>query len=134
MAGKSDYLEAEVLKWATGQGNDLGTPAVPYVGLYTVAPSDTGGGTEVSGNGYARVNAAAAFGAPTGTSPTRVANDTAISFPQATGGAWGTVVAFAVFDGAAGDMLYWATLTASKSVGENETARFDIDALALTED
>ena len=28
-----------------------------YVGLYTVAPSDTGGGTEVSGGAYARQTA-----------------------------------------------------------------------------
>jgi hypothetical protein len=48
MAGFSDYLEDKVLDHVFG-GNAYTAPSTLYVALYTVAPSDTGGGTEVSG-------------------------------------------------------------------------------------
>jgi len=134
MAGKSDYMEREVLKLATGQTNALGPATTKWVGLFTTAPTDAGGGTEVSGGSYARVSAAAKFGGPTGSSPTQVTNSSAVEFPQATG-SWGTVTAFGIFDAAtAGNLLYWGTLSASKSVGTNETARFNGAALTITED
>jgi len=54
MAGsKSNYLENKVLDHVLG-GGDYTRPATVYVALYTVAPSDTGGGTEVTGGSYAR--------------------------------------------------------------------------------
>ena len=48
MAGFSDYLEDKVLDRVFG-GNAYTAPSTLYVALYTVAPTDTGGGTEVSG-------------------------------------------------------------------------------------
>ena len=48
MAGFSDYLEDKVLEHVFG-GNAYTAPGTHYVALYTVAPTDTGGGTEVSG-------------------------------------------------------------------------------------
>ena len=53
MAAFSDYLENKVLGHVFG-GTAYTAPSTLYVALYTVAPSDTGGGTEVSGGGYAR--------------------------------------------------------------------------------
>ena len=53
MSGFSDYLEDKVLEHVFG-GNAFTAPSTLYVALYTVAPSDTGGGTEVSGGAYAR--------------------------------------------------------------------------------
>jgi hypothetical protein len=53
MAGFSDYLEDKVLDHVFG-GNAYTAPTTLYVALYTVAPTDTGGGTEVSGGAYAR--------------------------------------------------------------------------------
>ncbi len=47
MAGFSDYLEDKVLDHVFG-GNAYTAPATLYVALYTVAPTDTGGGTEVT--------------------------------------------------------------------------------------
>jgi hypothetical protein len=134
MAGKSDYYEAEVLKWATGQTNALGTAPTPYISLFTTAPTDAGGGTEVTGGSYARVTGAAKFGAPTGTTPTQVANSAEVTFAQATAN-WGTITAFGIHTAiTAGNLLYWGTLSASKTVGTNETARFDVGALVITED
>ena len=51
MAGFSDYLEDKVLDHVFG-GTAYTAPSTLYVALYTVAPTDTGGGTEVSGGGY----------------------------------------------------------------------------------
>ena len=57
MAGFSDYLEDKVLDHVFG-GNAYTAPSTLYVALYTVAPTDTGGGTEVSGGSYARQSGA----------------------------------------------------------------------------
>lgn len=133
MAGKSNYLELELLKYATGAASDLGTLASVNVGLYTVAPtSDTDAGTEVTGNNYSRVDSAGDWNAPSGSGPASVDNANAVQFPTATGGAWGTIVAFGVFD-PSGNRLYWNTIS-NQAVGENETARFAAGALTLTED
>lgn len=128
---KSDYLELEVLKWCTGQTNALGTAPTPWVALYTVAPTDAGGGTEVSGGSYARVNSSAKWAAPSAGS---VSNNAVITFATATV-AWGTVVAFGLFDAStAGNLLRWASLTASKVVGVGDTPSFAASALTMTED
>jgi len=134
MAGsKSDFLENELLDHVLGNAA-YAAPATVYVGLYTAAPTDAGGGTEVTGGSYARVavtnNAtnwpAAAAGAK--------ANGTAVTFPTATA-SWGTVVAFGIFDAAtAGNLLYWADLTVSKTVGSGDTAEFAVGDIDITED
>jgi hypothetical protein len=134
MAGsKSDFLELELLDHVLGNAA-YSAPATVYVGLYTAAPTDAGGGTEVTGGSYARVavtnNAtnwpAAAAGAKS--------NGTAITFPTATA-SWGTVLAFGIFDAvSAGNLLYWADLTVSKTVGDGDTAEFAIGDIDITED
>lgn len=103
-----------------------------YVGLYTAAPSDTGGGTEVTGGSYARKSTAGADwnAAASGSS----SNANAITFITATG-SWGTVTHFGLFDAAsAGNLLRWAALTTSKTIGSGDTASFAAAALVCTED
>jgi hypothetical protein len=133
MAGsKSDYLENELLDHVLGNAAYT-APATVYVALYTVAPTDAGGGTEVSGGSYARVavtNNATNWPAASGGAK---ANGTAITFPTATAD-WGTVVAFAILDAAtAGNFLYWADLTANKTVSSGDTASFAVGELDVTE-
>ena len=53
MAAMSDYLEQEVIDHLLRTGT-FGKPAGIFVALFTAAPSDSGGGTEVSGGSYAR--------------------------------------------------------------------------------
>lgn len=132
MAGsKADYLELELLKWATGQVNDLGTAATPYIALFTVAPTDAGGGTEVVGGSYARQDSSGDWAAPAAGA---VSNNAEIAFPQASAD-WGTVVAFAIMDAVSGgNFLYWADLTASKTVNSGDTFKFPIGNIDLTED
>lgn len=132
MAGsKNDYFELEILKWATGQVNDLGTATTPYIALYTAAPTDAGGGTEVTGGSYARQDSSGNWAAPAGGA---VANNAEIGFPQASAD-WGTIVAFAILDAVTGgNFLYWADLTASKVVNSGDTFKFPIGNIDLTED
>jgi hypothetical protein len=54
MSSFTDHTENLVLNFLLTT-NTATRPTAWYVGLFTAAPSDTGGGTEVSGNGYARV-------------------------------------------------------------------------------
>ena len=133
MAGsKSDYLELEILDHVLGNAAYT-APATVYIALYTVAPSDVGGGTEVSGGSYARVavtNNATNFPAASGGAKS---NGTVITFPTATAD-WGTVVAMAILDAAAaGNFLYWADLTANKTVSNGDTASFAVGELDVTE-
>lgn len=128
MAGsKSDYLENKVLDHVLGT-TSFTMPADVYVGLYTVAPTDAGGGTEVSGNGYARkivTFSAASSGA--------TANDADVTFdtPSAS---WGTVVAFGIFDQlTGGNLLYWGDLTANKTINSGDTVKFLSGDIDITE-
>lgn len=134
MAGsKSNFLELELLDHVLGNAAYT-APGTVYVALYTAAPSDAGGGTEVSGTSYARVavtNNATNWPAASGGAK---ANGTEITFPEA-GGDWGTVVAFAILDAATvGNFLYWADLTASKTINSGDTAKFAVGDLDVTED
>jgi hypothetical protein len=103
------------------------SPSAVYVGLFTVAPGETGGGTEVSGGGYARQ--AVTFGAP---SNGTVTNSADVTFPVATA-SWGTIVAFAIFDAASGgNMLIYGSLTSSKSVGSGDQFKFPAGQLQIS--
>ena len=128
MAGSfSDYLEDKLLKHAFT--NTAYTPASTlYVGLYTAAPTDAGGGTEVSGGSYARVSVSFSVSG-TGTLCT---NSAAVEFTAATA-SWGTVVAVGVFDAStAGNLLAWADLTVNKTIDTGDIFRIPTGDLDIT--
>lgn len=131
---KSNYLENEILDHILG-GTDYTRPATVYLALFTAAPSDAGGGTEVSGTGYARksvTNNDTNFpAASSGVKSLNVETD----FATAGSGGWGTVTHFGLFDAASsGNLLFWAALTASKAVAEGDIVRFAAGSLTFTED
>lgn len=133
MAGsKSDYLEGKVLDHVLG-GTTYSAPATVYIALFTSAPTETSGGVEVTGGGYAR----AAVTNNTSNWPAAIAgvkkNGTRISFPTATG-AWGTILGSAIFDApTGGNMLWWASIS-NISVVEGDTASFPANSITITED
>ena len=128
MAGFSDYLEDKVLDHVFG-GTAYTAPSTLYVALYTVAPTDTGGGTEVTGGSYARQSGAFTV---SGTNPTEASNSSAIEYPTATGN-YGTVVAVGIFDAlSSGNLLAYANLTASKVVSTGDVFRFNAGDLDVT--
>lgn len=117
----SDYLEDKVLEHVFG-GNAFTAPSTLYVALFTVAPSDTGGGTEVSGGGYARQTAT--FNV-SGTNPTEASNVAAIEYPTATAN-YGTVLAVGVFDASSGgNLLAYSTLTTNKTIDSGDVFRIN---------
>jgi len=130
MPGLSNYAEDLVLDWLFTT-TSVTRPTVWYVALYTVAPGEGGGGTEVSGGSYARQSVTFTV---SGTAPTQAANSTAVEFPTATG-SWGTVVAAAIFDAStSGNMLAYADLTTSKTIDSGDVLRFNASTLVITLD
>jgi len=121
----SDYLETKVLDHVFG-GTAYTAPATLYVALYTAAPSDSGGGTEVSGGGYARQTIAFT------TSGDTTSNTAAVEFPTATAN-YGTVTHVGIFDAStAGNLMAWAALTASKTIETGDVFRIPLGDLDIT--
>lgn len=130
MSSFNDYTENLVLTYLFTTGSAT-RPTAWYVGLFTAAPSDAGGGTEVTGNGYARK----ATGTMTvsGTSPTTATNSSAIEFDAASGGNWGTIGWAAIFDASTGgNMLAWAALTADRTINDGDVFRIPAGSLDVT--
>lgn len=130
MAGSlSNYAENKVIDHVLGKTSF--TMPTAYLALYTAAPTDAGGGTEVTGGSYARQAIASAFGAASSGSS---ANTSQIAFTQASA-SWGTVVAFGILDAStAGNLLWWGDLTSSKAVASGDTAVFNTGQLTVTLD
>lgn len=74
MSSFTDYLENAALNHIF-RNVAMTSPGAVYIALFTVAPTDAGGGTEVTGSGYARQ--AVTFGAAVGGA---IANTGAVSF------------------------------------------------------
>jgi hypothetical protein len=137
--GQSDYLNSQMLTWLKGT-TFAAAPATTYVALFTTAPtSDAGtGGTEVSGNAYARVGITSSSGwsavSGGGTAVEQISNAGVVTFATPTGAGWGTVVAVGLYDASsAGNLLYFATIT-SQAIGTGVVASFAIGALVITAD
>jgi len=127
MAGNlSNYLENKLLDHFLGT-TSFTMPAAVYVGLYSAAPGDAGGGTEVSGGSYARQSAAFTAAASGATS-----NSANIDF---TGMPAVTVVAIGIHDAStAGNLLLWGTLTTNKTTDAGDTLRIATGDLDITID
>lgn len=133
MGSKSDYLENKVLDHVLRVAS-FTVPAALYVALYTVTPTDAGGGTEVSTGvwtNYARKSATFSTASGGATS-----NSNLIDFGAATiSGTAPVVVAFGVFDAlTAGNLLYWGALTVNKTINNGDTVTIPIGDLDITED
>jgi hypothetical protein len=129
MASFSDYTENLVLNFLFTT-NTATRPTAWYVGLFTGAPSDTGGGTEVSGSGYVRKVTGTITVSGTATTAT---NSAAIEFAAASGGNWGTITHAAIFDAeTSGNMLAWAPLTVSRTINDGDVFRIPASSLTIT--
>jgi hypothetical protein len=127
MAGNlTNYLENKLIDHFLGT-TSYTMPADVYVALFTVAPSDAAGGTEVTGGSYARQIAtftAASSGA--------TSNDSNIDF---TGMPAATTVAIGIFDAiTTGNMLLYGTLTTNKTTDAGDTLRIATGDLDISID
>lgn len=133
MSAMSDYLEGKLIDHIFRTAS-FTKPTTLAVGLFTAAPSDSGGGTEVSGNGYARATLNpldANWAAPTGGNGL-TSNSGAVSFATPSG-SWGNVTHFAIFDASTGgNLLFWGTLTIAKTVNSGDTVSFPAGSLTIT--
>jgi len=128
MAALSDYAEKLLLDWAMTTGSAT-RPTAWYVALYTAAPSDSGGGTEVSTGGYTRQSVT--FDAATSPGGT-TSNSGVVSF-TASGANYGTVTHIGIFTASTGGNLLWhGAMTASKTVNDGDTLEFSIGNIDLT--
>jgi hypothetical protein len=99
-----------------------------HVGLFTAAPGEAGGGTEISGNGYARISATFTVSGNLAT------NSGNIEFAAATG-SWGTITNAALFDASTGGtMIAYGTLTASKTIASGDVFRIPSGDFDITLD
>lgn len=123
----SNTYETNVLTW-TFTSDSVTRPTAWYLGLFTSAPDESGGGTEVSGGSYARE-------AVTFTISGNLATNTgAIEFPVATAN-WGTISHVAVFDASTGgNQIAYAALTASKTIASGDVLRVPAGDLDITLD
>ena len=125
----SNSFETSTLTWLLTTGSP--SPARPtdwYLALYTVAPTDAGGGTEVSGTAYVRK--AATFTVSGNTA----SNSAAVEWPTA-GGSWGTVVAVGVFDAlSGGNLIAYGALTTNKTIDTGDVFRIPSGDLDITLD
>jgi len=121
----TNFLETEILDHVFA-GAAYTAPSTKYIGLFTAAPGETGGGTEVSGNAYARQSMAFT------TSGDTTSNNAAVEFPTATG-SWGTITHIGVFDAStSGNLMVYATLTASKAIASGDVFRVPSGDLDIT--
>jgi len=134
MSQMTDYLEAQIRTHIFRTGS-FTKPTVLAIALYTAAPGETGGGTEVSGGSYARVQRDpldANWTAASGTDGL-TDNAAALTFPTPSAN-WGVVTHTAILDAtSAGNMLLFGALTASKTVNNGDPApNFPTGALDVT--
>lgn len=127
MAGNlSNYLENKLIDHFLGT-TSFTAPAAVYVALYTVAPSDAGGGTEVTGGSYGRQTATFTASASGATS-----NNSNIDFTNMPAA---TVVAIGIHDNvSAGNLLLWGTLTTNKTTDAGDTLRIATGDLDISID
>ncbi len=105
----TNFLETEILDHVFA-GAAYTAPSTKYIGLFTAAPGETGGGTEVSGSAYARQ-----------------------SMAFSTTGSWGTITHVGIFDAvSSGNLMVYATLTASKAITTGDVFRVPSGDLDIT--
>ena len=137
MAGLTNYLEDKI--WNHVFGSTTYTkPTNWYVGLLTATPSDSAGGTEVSGGSYARQICAFTV---TGTGTALATNTSAITFPTATAD-WGIVGWIGIYDAvSSGNLVAYQNLqksdfstTTTKTVNDGDIFKFNASTIKITLD
>jgi len=122
----TNYLENKIMAYVF-TGTAFSSPSGSlYLGLFTAAPGEGGGGTEVSGSGYTRKIVTMT------TSGNASTNSAAVEFDPATG-TWGTITYVAVFDAlTSGNMLAYGELTVSKTITTGDVFRVPSGDLDIT--
>jgi hypothetical protein len=134
MAGLTNYLEDKIMNHVFGS-TTFTKPTNYYVGLLTATPSDSAGGTEVTGGSYARQVCAFTI---TGTGTAQAANTSAITFPTATAD-WGIVGWVGIYDAlASGNLVAYQNLqksdfstTTTKTINDGDIFKFNASTIKI---
>ena len=131
MGSKADFLENKLLDHVLR--NTLYTQAATvYSALFTVIPSDSTGGTEVTNASSGYTRGATTFVTAGATTAGSTQNSGAVTF--VTAAAAYTIVGWGLMDAiTAGNLLYWATVT-TLAIAINDQATFAIGGIVITED
>jgi hypothetical protein len=142
VGSKTNYLELKVLDHVLG-GGDYARPSDVWIGYFSVMPSDTGGGTEltnVTAPGYARIaitnnatNFPAATTAGSGKGEKKLA--VAAATPNNSSGVnWPTIVGWGMFDASTGgNPMLWGEI-APLAVTPGANANIPADTVIWRED
>lgn len=120
----SDAVEQNVIDHFLG--NSTWAEPTKYLALFV-------SGVEVSGNNYSRVQTTNVdWNAASAGNPSSADNSAEITFPTATGGDWGNIDEFRIFDAATlGNELASGTISPAKTVQDGDTAKFGIGQLLI---
>jgi hypothetical protein len=122
----TDFLENKLLDHTLGPSSYT-KPATVWVALYTVSPSDSAVGTEVTGGGYARQQIT--FGAAVNGN---ISNNTNVDFMNMPAC---TIVAAAILSAnVGGDMLFWSTLNSNRTLLAGDSVRISTGSLVVSLD
>ena len=126
MAQMSNYLESKLIDHVF-RNTAFTTPGIVHVALYSTDPTDADIGTELTGDGYARI--AVSMGADTdGVS----LNDAEVLFAAATAD-WTAISHIGIRDEAAvGNLLMHKALTAPVTVLNTNNFRIPVGDLEIT--
>ena len=122
----TNFLETEILDHVFA-GAAYTAPSTKYLALFTaISDGEAGSVTEVSGSAYARQTMAFT------TSGATTSNNAAVEFPTATG-SWGTITHVGIYDASSsGNLMVYATLTASKAITTGDVFRVPSGDLDIT--
>lgn len=131
MSAATNYTELLTLKYLFTADNTITRPTAWYVGLFTAAPSDTGGGTEVSGGSYSRQQVTAWTVATAGDGTTTAKNTNTITFTTATA-SWGTITHLGVFTAStSGTLLFYGAVSPNKVIDNGDTFQITVENLSI---
>ncbi len=123
----TNAFETSTLQYLLTTGS-VTRPTAWYIGLFTSDPTDTGAaGTEVSGFDYARTAATFTVTGDTAT------NSSAVEFPAAVGGNWGTIGWIGIMDASSGgNMIIHSALDVAKAINDGDVFRIPTGDLDIT--
>jgi len=125
----TNFLETEILDHVFA-GSAYTAPSTLYLALFTAAPGETGGGTEVTTSGTAYARQSVAFT----TTGNTTSNSASVEYATATA-SFGTVTHVGVFDASTGgNLMAYATLSSSKEIDTGDVFRVPIGDLDITLD
>jgi hypothetical protein len=125
----SNFLETEILDHVFA-GAAYTAPTTLYLALFTAAPGETGGGTEVTTSGTAYARETVAFT----TTGNTTSNTASVEYSTATA-TFGTVTHVGVFDASTGgNLMAYATLSSSKTIDTGDVFRVPTGDLDITLD